>query len=141
MDHGIKENVDVGLHDCRTNKIQIEDQSITFFFPDGFYYIKDSVKESSNAKMRCHLVDRYGDNFSVCIFRKNIFGKMIREDWTDKLVPAVNSGKVEFEFVYTFRAYQYILFKGYIWQDKKPWHRECEVEIRTDEITYSWTDK
>lgn len=142
MDHGIKENANVGLHDCRTGKIQIDDRSITFFFPEGFYFIKDTAaKENCNAEMRCHLVDQYDGNFSVSVFRKNFFGQIIREDWTDKFVSAVNSGEVEFEFVYTFRAYQNILFKGYIWRNKKPWWRECEVELRTDEITYSWTDK
>ena len=138
MDNGIKENANVGLHDCRTNRIKLEDEYITFYFPDGFYFIEDgNAVQSGRAEMRCHFADKYEDNFSAVIYRKNIFGKTVREEWTDKFLPAVNGGDCEFEFVYTYRSYHSVLFKGYIWQNRKPWWRECEVELRTDEISYS----
>ena len=141
MDFGIKENADVGLHDCRTNKIEYKAQTMSFFFPEGFYFIKDSeAMENRNAEMCCHLVDKYEGNFSVNISRKNVFGKIIREDWTDRFVYAVNKGEFEFEFVYTYRAYHSILFQGYVWRKKKPWWRECEIELHVDEITYSWDE-
>ena len=142
MDFGIKENADVDLHDCRTNKILYEDQAITFYFPDGFYYIKDSTAmENRNAEMRCHMVDKYEGNFNVYIYRKTIFGKTIREDWTDRFVSAVNRGEFEYEFVSTYRAYHSILFQGYVWRKKKPWWMECEIELHVDEITYCWDER
>ena len=141
MDFGIKENAEVGLHDCRTNKILYEDQAITFCFPDGFYYIKDSTAtENHSAEMSCHIIDKYKENFSVNIYRKTIFGKTIREDWTDRFVSAVNKGEFEFEFVYTYRTYHGVLFQGYVWRKRKPWWRECEIELRVDEISYSWDE-
>lgn len=142
MDFRIKENAYVGLHDCRTNKIDINDNSITFHFPDGFYYIeepKDPQKtENCDAAMTCHLLE---NEISAVVFRKNLFGKIVREDWSDRFAAAVNSGEIEFEFVYTYRSYQSILFKGYVWRNKKPWSRECEIEFRTDEITYEWSER
>lgn len=141
MDFGIKENTDVGLHDCRTNRIEYKDQTMSFFFPEGFYFIKDSeAMKNRNAEMCCHLVDKYEGNFSVNNYRKNVFGKIIREDWTDRFVYAVNKGEFEFEFVSTYRAYHSILFQGYVWRKKKPWWMECEIELHVDEITYSWDE-
>lgn len=141
MDNKIKENANVSLHDCWTNKIVKDGESITFYLPNGFYIIEDSVNNNNyNAEVKCHLIDKSEDNISVYVYHKNIFGKTIREDYTDKFISEINEGKYEFEFVYTYRSYQKILFKGYIWQDEKPYHKECEIEILTDEITYSWTN-
>ncbi len=146
MDHGIRENADVSLHDCRTNQIQYEKESIKFFLPDGFYWIRNEKTESDHtesyqAEMTCRIVDKYGNGFRVSVYRKNLFGQTVREDWTEKFIPAINRGKIEFEFVYTYRSYHGILFKGYIWRKRKPWWRECEIELRTDEITYSWSER
>ena len=142
LDSGIKENADVGLHDCRSDRIRLEDRSVTFYIPDGFYFIRDAGSaENHSAEMCCHFVERADESFSVSVYRKNLFGQTVREDRTDWFVSAVNAKKIEFEFVYTYRSYHGILFKGYIWRHRKPWGRECEVELRTDEITYSWIDR
>lgn len=145
MDFGIKENADVSLHDCRADKIQYDEQYIKFHIPDGFYIIQDkkdpASAESFNAEVTCHFADKYEDHFSVSVFRKNVFGKIIREDWTDRFVSEINSGRFVFEFVYTYRSYHGVLFKGYIWQDRKPWWKECEIELKVDEITYSWDER
>ena len=137
MNCAINENMEVSLHDCHTNKVDLDLESITFYIPDGFYIIKDSsFKSNNNAKVKCHFLDNF-DNFNVYIYEQNILKKTIRKDYTNEFISKINKGEFEFEFVTTYRAYQYILFKGYIWQDKKPYHKECEIEIHTDEITYS----
>ena len=74
-DYAIEENEKVGLHDCRTNGIQYDDNVVTF------------------------------------------------------------------EFVTTYRSYQHILFKGYVWFDTAPYHMECEIELHTDNIFYSWDER
>lgn len=69
MDCAIKENVAISLHDCRTNKITIDDDSITFHIPDGFYIIKECISnENYNAKVKFHFVDKGNDNFNVSIY-------------------------------------------------------------------------
>lgn len=142
IDFGIAENADVSLHDCRTNRILQEDRYITFCFPNGFYALRNvDVPEDYKAEMRCHL-DRHSDGISVSVFRKTLFGKTVREDWPpEKFVSSVNSGKYEFEFVYTYRRYHGILFQGYLWTKRRPWWRECEIEFQTDEITYRWEEQ
>ena len=139
MDHcSIKENVGVSLHDCRTDHIEYAGEAVTFRFPKGFYFLEgDRSAEDRPAQMRCHIADHDPDGFSASVCRKNRFGKVIREDWSQKLIPAINSGRCEFEFVTTYRAYGEILFRGYLWFDKKPYHIACEIELHTDEITYT----
>ena len=142
---GIKENADVSLHDCRTNRVQCEEQFIRFFIPGGFYVIHDEKRpdtaENRNAEVTCRFMDRYEDRFQVTVYRKNLWGRIVRRDWTDEFAAAVNSGKVEFEFVTTYRAYHNVLFKGYIWRHRRPWWRECEIDLMTDEITYTWEER
>lgn len=43
-----------------------------------------------------------------------------------------------YEIVTTFRSFQRILLKGYVWFEVEPYHMECEIELHTDEITYMW---
>ena len=72
MDHGIKENADVSLHDCRTNRIQYEKNNMKFFIPDGFYLIRgdraeNGRAENCQAEMTCRLVDKYKESFDVSV--------------------------------------------------------------------------
>lgn len=139
IDYMIKENEKVGLHDCRTTCIQYHDQAVAFEFPDGFYLLKGKEsKQTGKARMICHILDEDIDGILVFIYRKNPLGKIIREDWSDNFFTAINNGTFEFEFVTTYRSYQHILFKGYVWFDKAPYNMECEIEIHTDDVFYSW---
>lgn len=138
LDFNIKENADVSLHDCRSNHIEFDKNHITFRFPDGFYVRNHSEwSKTLSGKMTCHIALDDTDGFSAYIFRKNIFGKTLREDRSKSIIRDINGGKYEFEFVTVYRSYQFVLFKGYLWSDKKPYNTEYEIEIHTDEIIYS----
>ena len=65
---------------------------------------------------------------------------VIREDLTDNFISAVNDGSFDYEFVTTYRSYQHILFKGYVWLDEEPYHMECEIELHIDKISYMWNE-
>lgn len=133
------EDANISLHDCRTNHISYEKEILSFDFPDGFYipYQPEPVR-SGNAKMNCHIINEAIDGISVFIYKKNLLGKVIREDWTDNFISAINDGTFEYEFVTTYRSYQQILFKGYVWFDKEPYNMECEIELHTDSISYMY---
>ena len=141
-DYMIKENEKVGLHDCRTNSIQYNNSVMIFEFPEGYYLLNGKEpKHTGKAEMKCHILDEGIDGISVYIYRKMPSGEVVREDWSDNFVAAVNDGTFEFEFVTTYRSYQYILFKGYVWFDTAPYHMECEIELHTDNIFYSWNER
>ena len=107
----IEENAKVGLHDCRVKHIQYQNQILTFDFEDGYYLFNDQeIKQSGKAQMHCYIVDEEIDGISVYIYKKKKNRKAIREDWSDNFIDAINDGTYEFEFVTTYRSYQYILF-------------------------------
>lgn len=142
FDYMIEENQKVGLHDCRTNHIQYDNKNIVFKFPEGYYLLNgNEPKRTEKAEMRCHIIDEEIGGISVYIYKEKPHGKVIREDWSDNFVAAINNRTFEFEFVTTYRSYQRILFKGYAWFDTAPYHMECEIELHTDKIFYSWNER
>ena len=141
-DDMMEENEKVGLHDCRTNHIQYENEVMLFEFPSGYYLLNGKEpKKTGKAEMQCHIIDEEFDGISVYVYRETRLGKVVREDWSDNFLVAVNSGTFEFEFVSTYRRYQHILFKGYVWLEKAPYHMECEIELHTDKIFYRWNER
>ena len=131
----------VSLHDCRTTHISYEKQILSFEFPEGFYILNNGEPVcSGEAKMECHIMDGDIDGISIYIYRVNSSGKVIREDWSDNFILAINDGSFEYEFVTTYRSYEYILFKGYVWFDKEPYSMECEIELHIDGISYMWNE-
>ena len=135
------EDEKVGLHDCRTTHMSYEKQILSFYFPEGFYILnKEEPVRSGMSKMECHIIDEEIDGISVYIYKKDSSGKVIREDWTDNFISAVNDGSFEYEFVTTYRSYQHILFKGYVWFDKEPYSMECEIELHIDQNSYMWNE-
>ena len=86
------------LHDCRTNYIKHENNILEFHFPKGYYLLNDNQpKQTGKAKMQCHLLNEEIDGISVYIY-KNKSGKVIREDWSNNFLMAINEGTFEFEF-------------------------------------------
>lgn len=131
----------IGLHDCRITNISYKNQILSFDFPEGFYILrKEEPVLSGMSKMECHIIDEEIDGISIYIYRENSSGEVIREDWTDNFISAVNDGSFEFEFVTTYRSYQHILFKGYVWFDNEPYSMECEIELHIDQISYMWNE-
>lgn len=135
----IKENAEVSLHDCRASKISYEDGFVTFFFPDGFYLLDGGgATLTGDATMRCRLIYRVDDDFAVRSEKRTFLGKIVREVDPHKFVDTVNEENRSFEFVSTYRSYEFILFTGCLWSDKAPHVRDYEIELHTDEIEYSW---
>lgn len=129
----------VSLHDCRINQMRYENKVLSFDFYDWIYVSDKTVEEfvrTGKVRMDCYIIDEFIDGISIYIFDKKTNEKSIREDWTDNFISAINDGNFEFEFVTTYKSYQHILFKGYIWFDKKPYCKECEIELHTDKITF-----
>lgn len=131
----------VGLHDCRTDRIDRREGTLSFAFPGGFYLLRGGkAVRTGPAHMECRILDEDVDGISVFVYRETPSGKLLREDWSDNFAAAVNSGSFVFEFVTVYRSYQRVLFKGYVWFDTPPYHRECEIELHTDHILYRWDD-
>ena len=136
----------ISLHDCRAEKIVYDHGILSFVFPNGFWITPQHPENHSDTAVRTDLsqVDYIIPNDPFCeieisIFRKAFGKKILRESWEiEKLINAVNSGTFQLEFVTQYKGFQSILHKGYIWFDKKPYHRECEIILPTDCAVYRW---
>ncbi len=139
----VYDDENIGLHDCRINQMSYENGVLSFCFYDGIFVIGEGVDEpvrTGRARMDCHIIDEEIDGVSIYVFDKKTNGRSIRIDWTDNFIAAINDGSFEYEFVTTYKSYQHILFKGYVWFDKKPYCKECEIELHTDKVTFMWDD-
>ena len=141
------DNNNISLHDSRATKMKIDDSFITFTFDNGFWILAENIN-NSNKKLSCtdksevifHTVYNGAEsNVTVYIFTKtDEENKAIREEITPyKLVELVNSG-IELEFIYSYKGYQSFLFECWLWFDKEPYHKECEIIISADNVTYNW---
>ena len=134
----------LSLHDCYANRIQFENSILSFYFQNGFWVTPSHRANNSNETVRTDFsqVDYHiDDDVSIYVFRKNIFGKTIRIEWTLKeLVRLVNNNTFSLEFLYQYKRYNEELLKCWLHFDKAPYHYECQIEIPTSKVVYRWNN-
>lgn len=136
----------ISLHDCRAEKMSFCDGIVSFSFPDGFWITKqhpenklDEIVRTFASQVDFSIIDEEIEGVSIYIFKKNLRGKVIREEWElDNFIKAVNGGDFQIEFITQYKSFQSVLFKCWVWFDKKPYHMECEITLHTDSVVYKW---
>ena len=141
----ITQDTNVGLHDCKATQVSLKDGLLSFSFLDGFW-----VRKKESDKERLFYTDKgqvnfkllYDANVAVTIYiftEKN--GKVLREEFTiEELMYQINNELYSLEFLYSYIGYQTIKFDCWIWFDKEPYHKESELIISVQEITYQWNN-
>lgn len=123
------------LHDCHAESAEYDNESLTFFFPEGFYYAaygKDWPNTGDAA-----VSFKTNDAYLYLFVQKD--GQTIREEYTvDQLVDKVNRKEWDLEFLYRYDRYKEIMFYGWVWINCKPFHHEFQLFVETDEETYRW---
>lgn len=141
----ITEDINISLHDCRATQILLEDKFLSFSFPDGFWVRK---KDSTNDKLfytdegQVNFTLLYSADVAVTIY---IFteesGKTIREELTiEEFMHQMNNKLYSLEFLDSYIGYQTFKFDCWIWFDKEPYHKECELIISSQKISYQWNN-
>ena len=134
----------LSLHDCYANRIQFENSILSFYFQDGFWVSPSHRANNSGKTVRTDFsqVDYHvHDDVSIYVFRKNIFGKTIRIEWTlEELVRLINNNTFRLEFLYQYKRYNEVLLKCWLHFDKAPYYYECQIEIPTFEVVYRWNN-
>ena len=141
----ITEDINISLHDCRAPQILLEDKFLSFSFPDGFWVRK---KDSTNDKLfytdesQVNFTLLYSADVAVTIY---IFteesGKTIREELTiEEFMHQMNNKLYSLEFLDSYIGYQTFKFDCWIWFDKEPYHKECELIISSQKISYQWNN-
>ncbi len=138
----------ISLHDCRANKIEFKDGVLSFFFPEGFWIIPSHPQnESENTVLTgpSQVDFEIGDidSCEVNIFRHIrktlIYIKKDRD--IRKFIDDVNSGRYEVEFITEYKTFSSTLFRCWVWMKKRPYHRECEIELHDNaKTTYRWDE-
>lgn len=136
----------ISLHDCIAEEIRFENGVLSFSFPDGFWITpahpenetSDAIRTDSS-RVDYRIADADADSIGIYVFRQSRFGKTIREDWLPAdFIKAVNRGDYRVEFITRYKGYQSVLYKCWLWFDRKPYHRECEITLQTDGASFNW---
>ncbi len=123
------------LHDCHALSAEYNNGSLTFFFPEGFYYAAYGKDWPNTGDASVSFKTQ--DAIFYLFVEKD--GQTICEEYTaDQLVDKVNRKEWDLEFLYRYDGYKRILFFGWVWVNCAPFSLEFQLFIATDEETYRW---
>ena len=138
----------ISLHDCYVTEMLVKDDCITVYFDNGFWImpehelskLTDTVRTDSS-RVDFYFDQSVSDEISVYIFRENIFGKTIREQWDiQKLTELINTKSFSLEFLYQYKGGYEQLHDCWLHFQKKPYHYECQLRIPVTKVTYCWNN-
>jgi len=137
----------ISLHDCHATNISYENGIIIFAFPKGIWVINEhpcnelgETVRTGMAEVRLRLDSGIEDDITVYIYEKK-FKKTIREEWSlSKLMKHINDKHCTLEFLYQYKGYHSMIIECWLWSDKKPYHRECELKLSLKDVTYCWNE-
>lgn len=138
----------IGLHDCVAEKMKFNNGILSFVFPDGFWVTSQHSQNNSEAtvctdlsQVDFQIIDEEIDGIEIYVFKKRRKTKVVREEWEPaNFINAVNAGDFRVEFITQYKSYQSILFKCWVWFDKKPYHFECEIILHSENAMYRWNE-
>lgn len=138
----------ISLHDCKAEKMSFNKGVLSFSFPEGFWVMpQHSQNEGENivrtdaSQVDFKIIDEEIEGVSIYVFNKKRSGKVIRHEWEPvNFINAVNNGDFRVEFITQYKSFQSVLFKCWIWFDKRPYHSECEIILHTEKIAYQWNN-
>lgn len=142
----------ISLHDCRTDDIKIVGNDLIINFPDGFWITPvskhidhDRPLKTGPSQLRfvgliddgvIDSVDLYKTTY---LFRKPFFCKRTQPNVADFLT-LINDGNHELEFLCEFHSSISALYKCWVWKKNRGMEAECQLELTTKSIEYSWNE-
>lgn len=148
--HYDKDGAAISLHDCRAEKATFEKGILTFYFPEDGFWIGPDHEENSTGEavrtdafeVRFHLLGESEEESQCYVFDLKSERKAVRKQWTiSELVSALNSGKHQLEFLYRYAGgYKELVFSCWLWDNKKPYDRECQLWLSVQDVTYCWNE-
>lgn len=137
----------ISLHDCHATNIKYENGVLSFVFQDGIWVIKGHPSNMTDKTVRTDVAEvkfclESGDECDITLYVfEEKFKKTVRDEWElSKLMECVNSGSYTLEFLYQYKGYHSMIIECWLWSDKRPYHRECELKLSLTEVRYCWND-
>lgn len=145
--HCETEDAHLSLHDCRADKVTLDNGILSFFFKDGFWVTPDhpsndceNVVRTDSSKVDFYFPENCENETVIFVFRR-IFGKTARTQWKlNDLLNAVSDGKCEIEFLYQYKSFNKQMIECMLWTKKRPYFKECQVFIPTEKTVYCWNN-
>ena len=124
-----------------------EKGTLTFYFDEGIWIIGEYPGNALNKTVRTDeacvkffLETGEEDDISICVFEKK-FNMTVCKEWqVSKLLECINSKKYTLEFLYQYKGYHSQVIDCWLWSDKKPFHRECQIKLRIKNVEYCWNN-
>ena len=137
----------ISLHDCHVTKVIYEDGIMTFVFDDGIWIIDkhpsndlNKIVRTDEARVKFRLVTGEAYDVTLYIYEKK-FKKTFRKEWDlDKLSEMINKKNYTLEMLYEYKGYNSMIIECWLWSDKKPYSRECELKISVTDVEYCWNN-
>lgn len=136
------------MHDCRATGLRIGKGTLIFTFEDGVWACAGSAINPCEKTIRTGRADVRLDGFNaeeteLAYFRElRFFGwkaAELRKRLTlEELERSVNSGRWELEFKDVFSAGCAYLFRGLVWQKRRPYFMEFEWSAEASGMTCFW---
>ena len=137
----------ISLHDCHATKVTYENGVLTFVFQEGIWVVQGHPSNTTDKTLRTDVaeVEFYLENGDECDITLYVFEeqskKTVREEWElTKLIECINNEKYTLEFLYQYKGYHSMIIECWLWSDKKPYHRECELKLSLKGVKYCWND-
>ena len=136
------------LHDCYIVKVTVEDDDLIIEFDEYGFWINETHKDNNFSKVlrtdkaTIRFVDFDIDNIYIfkyfCLFHRFVFTRRIEISF-ETFIKNLNSGKWKFEFIDEFYDGNYgALFNGWVYFKHKPYHYDCQIQLRFKKMIYSW---
>lgn len=134
------DNNKYSLHDCKATESYIDGEDLVFVFEDGFWVINEDngAYRTDKAEIRIKNYDIRSIWLFHKIWRKKMFSLRTNLE-IKKLIKEINSGK-QLEFINEYHTYRCVLWECWIWFERKPYHKELDMAIDNDGITYCWNN-
>ena len=138
----------LSLHDCRANRVLFSDGVLSFIFPDGIVLAPNHPHNPTGEPVRTGLarvdfplLTREKEDVSVCVFRRISQSRLICREWPlEELADALLTKKCELEFISRYDGYLELLYECCLWQERKPYHRDCQLKILAKQPVYRWNE-
>ncbi len=135
----------ISLHDCFTEKMTLEGDTLTLSFPEGFWLGPLHPENSLDAPVRAgdgqilfQLLPGSIEFMSIRSFSK-IFGLPVYKQWKPAdFIAAINSGRLRLEFLSEYRNAGEILFQCALHSGKRPYYADCEIQFMFKSVIYQW---
>ena len=137
----------ISLHDCHATNVTYENGVLTFYFDDGIWIsseypgnILNKTVRTDEANVKFYLETGEEYDISIYVFEEKLKMTVREECDISKLIESINSKKCTLEFLYQYKGYNSRVIECWLWSDKKPFHRECELKLRITKAEYCWNN-